>query len=572
MILVFLKSYNNGKIFINLNNDKYKNSYYIKFDNLYLINLTYINYSFSFKYKIVKVEYNIGFYNENNELINPSDLTLYNNLHIICNYFENNNKRNNIYSLANIYNNQFYKCLEFFNIYQKVRFGINILKKNKNYDANKYLYFFDNNIVNYNSLNKKNNDEFNQLKINQLYTSLIHNIQYNKNKSSSLKLKQSYMKYPIFCSKNNITINIWIFINIYNNYFCLCKGKTCSKFNITQICKYNFYLNIIDINKDIYNKTEYLFCDFLSASRASDDTYPIFQEMIKLNFTSHYLTEKKSIYKEYCGNNKKCLSIILVNNETLIINGNFIEAYLTIFLKLKAAITGANFLFINNLFYNIDYITFISVGHGIAFFKDYLYSGNRYYGHKRYNKILLPPSRKLISVAKQNGWSDNNIIKISLPRWDKYAKIEDNVSFEAKNNIIKRNSIFIMLTWRSCLENKNISFYYINNLFNLLYNSKLKKELIKNNILLYFSLHPKIRYLKDKFKQNKYIIYLKENEISNCLSKTSLLVTDFSSIIFDIICRNKPYIIFIPDANDPQLEYIYTGEMNIIINSFKNNN
>ena len=369
MILVFLKSYNNGKIFINLNNDKYKNSYYIKFDNLYLINLTYINYSFSFKYKIVKVEYNIGFYNENNELINPSDLTLYNNLHIICNYFENNNKRNNIYSLANIYNNQFYKCLEFFNIYQKVRFGINILKKNKNYDANKYLYFFDNNIVNYNSLNKKNNDEFNQLKINQLYTSLIHNIQYNKNKSSSLKLKQSYMKYPIFCSKNNITINIWIFINIYNNYFCLCKGKTCSKFNITQICKYNFYLNIIDINKDIYNKTEYLFCDFLSASRASDDTYPIFQEMIKLNFTSHYLTEKKSIYKEYCGNNKKCLSIILVNNETLIINGNFIEAYLTIFLKLKAAITGANFLFINNLFYNIDYITFISVGHGIAFFK-----------------------------------------------------------------------------------------------------------------------------------------------------------------------------------------------------------
>ena len=158
-----------------------------------------------------------------------------------------------------------------------------------------------------------------------------------------------------------------------------------------------------------------------------------------------------------------------------------------------------------------------------------------------------------------------------MPRWDKYAKIEDNVSFEAKNNIIKRNSIFIMLTWRSCLENKNISFYYINNLFNLLYNSKLKKELIKNNILLYFSLHPKIRYLKDKFKQNKYIIYLKENEISNCLSKTSLLVTDFSSIIFDIICRNKPYIIFIPDANDPQLEYIYTGEMNIIINSFKNN-
>ena len=171
----------------------------------------------------------------------------------------------------------------------------------------------------------------------------MHNIKHHKKKRNSLKLKQSYMKYPLFCSKNNITINNWTFTNIYDKYFCLCNGKNCSYDNITQNCKYFFYLNIIDINKNIYNKTDYLLCDFIQASRSSDDVYPIFQEMIKLNFTSHYLTQKKSIYDKICQNIKKCLSIILVNEKTHVINGNFLETYLTLFLKLKSAIAGAHF-------------------------------------------------------------------------------------------------------------------------------------------------------------------------------------------------------------------------------------
>lgn len=403
--------------------------------------------------------------------------------------------------------------------------------------------------------------------------SLIHKIKFQKKDNNSLKLKESYMQYPkLYPMKNiiNITINDWIFNNIYNNYFCLCLGQNCLYIQINQTCKYYFYLNLIDNNKNIYNKTEYLFCDFIFASRSSDDAYPIFKEMIKLNYTSHYLTQKKSIYKEYCQNNQKCSSIILVNKKTRVINGDFLERYFTLFLKLKAAITGARFLFINNLFYNIDYITYISVGHGVAMFKNYLYSKNAYYGYRKFNKILLPPSKIIISYAERRGWSNSNIIKINLPKWDKYDLI-NNLSFFDRKDKIKRNSIFIMFTWRNILYNKRISLYYINNIFNLLYDKKLKEVLIKNNIILYFTLHPKIRYIKDKFRTNKYIFYLKENEISNCLSKTSLIVSDYSSIIFDMICRKKPYIIFIPDAYDPQLKRIYRKSNYMTIESFKKN-
>ena len=48
-------------------------------------------------------------------------------------------------------------------------------------------------------------------------------------------------------------------------------------------------------------------------------------------------------------------------------------------------------------------------------------------------------------------------------------------------------------------------------------------------------------------------------------------MTDYSSIIFDIIYRNKPYIIFIPDANDPNIKQNYKNFCYNIINYFKNN-
>ena len=243
------------------------------------------------------------------------------------------------------------------------------------------------------------------------------------------------------------------------------------------------------------------------------------------------------------------------------INGNFLEKYLTLLLKLKATISGARFICTKNLFYNIDYITHICVGHGIAILKEFLYSNNKYYGYKRYNKILLPPSKKIISIAKKHGWSDDNIIKINLPKWDKYNNYNEKFSFIKEK--IKRNSIFIMFTWRQIRPHKKISSYYIKNILKLINDHKLNKALIKKNITLYFTLHHNIKKLKEKFKMSKYVKYIFENDIFECLSKTNLVVTDFSSILFDMICRGKPYIIFIPDANDPQIKKIYINNYSI---------
>ena len=89
----------------------------------------------------------------------------------------------------------------------------------------------------------------------------------------------------------NINFNEWHFINLFNNYFYFCKGIICSYKKIVKKFKYNFYLNIIDKNRYIYNKTDYLLADFIKKYYSTDDTFPIFVEMIKLNIPAHYMTE-----------------------------------------------------------------------------------------------------------------------------------------------------------------------------------------------------------------------------------------------------------------------------------------
>lgn len=462
----------------------------------------------------------------------------------------------NIYSLANIIKNEKFQCIEYFQINEKINFGIKIYFGDK---KNVIINFFNTNLIKYKK-KYENNDKFNPSLIYMNYSYVNKSISTN-----SLNIKKFFIDKPKCSSKAKIlsNYNIWYFNNIYNNYFCFCKGS-CLYIDISQLCKYNFYLSIIDNNKFLYNKTEFLFSDFYFGS--SDDTFPIFKEMIKQNISAHYMDAKKYIYNQICNKEKNCLKILPVINKKIIIDANFLEKYLELILKLKAVIVCHYFSSIYNIFYNIDYISYINLGHGIKYFKHFLY--NKYSSFKRYNKLVLPPSNKIISIAKKYGWNENNIIKICLPKWDKY----NNYELKIKSGKIKiKKSIFIMFTWRNLLNNNwNISSIYIKNIISLINDNYLNKVLEKKNINLNFALHPNFKKYKNKIKINKMIKYIEQKNISDCLMKSNLLISDFSSIIFDMIYQNKPIIIFVPDAYDIKIKYLYEEGYYDIINSLKN--
>ena len=535
--------------------------------NSFYFNVTYIKYYYSFRFNKAKIEYNIGVYDNSKNLILPSDLSLYSNIHLLCR-FNIMNSDEYIYSLPNIDNNKYFQCIEFYNINENMNFGIKIYflengKNNQQLDidfSNENLKLFKI-IINY------NDNIFNPIFTQNEYMSALEKI--NKKRTyEKYKLQKSYFQYPYFNLKRNIAFNNnkWFYSNIYNHYFCYCKGEKCLIYEITQKCKYNFYHNVIDNNRYIYRKTEYLFSDFIFAEQSSDDTFPVFQTMARRSTHVHYITENAEIFKNYCMNIRKCQTIIRIDRETYPLFGDFLENYLTLLLKTKVVVSGKvqAVNLISKLFYVIDYITYISVGHGICYFKDFLYGENRLYGIKMNDKILIPPSKKIISIAKKYGWKDKNIIKLNLPRWDRFNNYNESIS---------NNSIFIMFTWRRILLSKPVSTYYYDNITRLLVNYKLIKYLEKYNITLYFTFH---RLLLHKFqtsmisRKNKFLKFIQQNEISDILAHTDLVISDFSSIIFDIMYRRKPFIIYIPDANDEHLEDIYNKEYVDLINMMKN--
>ena len=530
-----------------------------------------IKYNFSYKFDIVQMRYNISIYDENNISIKPSDLSFLYNIHLFC-LIKNVNNNTIIYSYPNIIHNKYFSCVEYFNIYDEITFGIKIYDIIKNITYN-YIMLFTEKIFNYNIIRDKDDLIFDFLIINNKYSSLLNNINNNKKLN---KLKSSYIKYPCNSLKRNCYLkeNTWEFQNNFGDYFCFCNGQNCSKSNISQNCKFYFYIYLIDNNRELYLKTDYLFADFIFSELSSDDAYPVFQKMINQNYPAHYITEKIDIYQKYCNKTNECLTIIPITKENYYNNGDFLQKYLNIILKSKAFISGKSNCYngLSILFYNIEYIVYIGVGHGICYFKDYLYKENRLYGTKNNDKILLPPSEKIIFLAKKYGWKDENIIKINLPRWDKYNN--EQFSNDDHNKFTTR-SIFLMFTWRAIKKVKDISYHYINNTISLLTNNKLKNALNEYNITLHFSFH---RFFIDKYKKKfnniisnkKYINFINQNEISDCICKSSLVISDFSSIIFDFIYRRKPFIIYIPDANDPSIKNIYYKDYYQLIESLKN--
>ena len=533
------------------------------------INLSKTKYYFSNESDIIEIKYYFKLYDENYRIIRPSDIFQFYGLHLFCitHLFENDE---NIYSFANIYENILFYCIEYIKIKEKSKFGIKIYKINEiNEDIDFDEIFFFTEELDNNNLNifLQNNDKFNMNYLYNTYNDIIY--KFNKSNKNAKNLKYSFLQPPLFTYKRNIALvkDKWYFKNIYQNYFCFCLGESCVNLLIInsldfQSCKYYFYLSIIDKNKYLYPKTHYLLSDFFNENIESADAYPIFKEMINRNLNAHYITVSQSIYNEFCFNNKNCVEKMQIIFGLRKITGDTLEKYIELILRLKVVIAAEKFESIDNIFYNIDYITYIFLGHGVTYIKSFLY--NDYLSPKQYNKILLPKTKRFIDLALKAGWKIENIIKIGYPKWDQYKIYNEKENYKSGER-----SIFIMFTWRKAKKRKNISNLYFTNILKILYNREINKQLKKNNVKLFFCYHHALK-VKLRIIKRKNIRLIEQNEISKLIKNSSLIITDFSSILFDAIVQKKPLILYIPDGLETNLRDIYIKEYYETIMKIKN--
>jgi len=248
------------------------------------------------------------------------------------------------------------------------------------------------------------------------------------------------------------------------------------------------------------------------------------------------------------------------------------------FLKADKLISSSSNSWVHNPFgenrkYLIDlyHFDFIFLQHGIS--KDDLSNYlNKYL--KNYSIIITASKYEYQSFLSNDlGYTTKNIKLTGFSRFDNYQnnKITQNLE----------NIILLMPTWRinivgtvkpvtyeSIHSNNFINTEYFK-FYNNLINSPRLLETMKNyNYKGIFALHPTFSEQWCDFNNNSLFTIMNNFDYQKLLIKSSLLITDYSSIFFDFAFMEKPVIYTQFDYEQYRNNHYKKGYFDYILNGF----
>ena len=108
-----------------------------------------------------------------------------------------------------------------------------------------------------------------------------------------------------------------------------------------------------------------------------------------------------------------------------------------------------------------------------------------------------------------------------------------------------------MPTWRSWLEEKSAEEFkasdYYKNYMKLLQSQKLARILKENDVKLIFYIHPKFKDYLSEFNvsgDNIELIPFGTEPLNEIMKKCSMLITDYSSVCWDVCYLDKPVLFY----------------------------
>ncbi len=325
------------------------------------------------------------------------------------------------------------------------------------------------------------------------------------------------------------------------------KFKLLISFAFIGMCLIKLVLMLDDyVSKNNNIKDTYILFDCLyDAEVESLDAYSLFNHMKKNGLKAYYVVLKDNhLYKKLKSENNLD-NIIGIDYNVRHKSEEFILQLSDILPKAKAIITSFEIgTDLDYKFNNLPDTQYIFIQHGQIFFKESILSGG-YFNKHLFDKILIS-SQNEAKILKKYGWNDEQFIKSGLPRWD---LLNDKNKTDEK-------SIFIMLTWRTTHPSIFARTLYFKKLVSLFNHTDLIDFLVKNNVKIYFAPHHALKEVSNiNFSiDHPQIEVVKPTEISKYIKKSSMLLTDFSSVAFDFMFQNKPVILYGLDRGDPLLE------------------
>lgn len=165
-----------------------------------------------------------------------------------------------------------------------------------------------------------------------------------------------------------------------------------------------------------------------------------------------------------------------------------------------------------------------------------------YYKKCKFKYFITSTKQEYKQISDYYGYPQGAVILTGLPRWDNLI-----------NNPVS-SKILIMPTWRKDLGLQNNYFDkerflrsdYYRAWNGLLNDESFIKFIENNNIQVYFYPHQRMQLALDLFNtksKNISIISLDE-EIQEYFSKCSIMITDYSSAVFDFAYLKKPVIYY----------------------------
>ncbi|WP_203181113.1 CDP-glycerol glycerophosphotransferase family protein [Lactiplantibacillus pentosus] len=143
------------------------------------------------------------------------------------------------------------------------------------------------------------------------------------------------------------------------------------------------------------------------------------------------------------------------------------------------------------------------------------------------------------------GYKEQDVAVTGLARWDNFKGLS------------KEKKIFVMPTWRVQLDLLSDEEFLRSEFYlaysKLLHSTKIKQILHDNSYQLHFMLHPKFVRFEKYFMsddENIKIIHQSEEPIDQELKTSELLITDYSSIMWDALYYDCPTLLFQFDQDD----------------------
>ena len=301
----------------------------------------------------------------------------------------------------------------------------------------------------------------------------------------------------------------------------------------------NSFINLCKTTKKYILFLDQYFNDYVNAN----DAYPIFNYYrMKGRKEAYYFVLKNSqLYKQLIKENN-LKNVVVVEN--YIQNKENVTALFSYFISKSELIV---YTYRNSFLSRIikeanNKLKTIYLDHGCSYFKETLFSN---YFRKDEEKRVIVKIKPEYDDWLKHGWNESQLYKAGLARWERF------------NHIINHyDSILIMFTWRHMNKKEYFKSVYFKKIDELFTNKNFINYLRSKGIKLFYKRHhQELTSTKGYHKyNNSYIREVFDNDnFSQIIDNSSLLITDYSTLCFDFMFQNKPVLFYLLDNNDPKL-------------------